>query len=677
VLVVISRNAEFLTGPNLGIAFQRLAKIGARMPAAGQSALVSDPRTKLLGCAPASHLRAPAALTHARRARSATLLARIGEQSARGLASALWAHAKLGHGPPRMLLAAWLHVVARAPEMNVQELGSALWAYATAATRGGAVEKVAPLFRELAPVLAARARAESSPSEHSLSTAAWSYGAVGVADADLLCALEAAAAPRLRGFTAQGLCNLAWAFAVLGHTPPAFFAALGDAAAALPGTLAPLDAASLAHALATAGAPHERALAAVRASVAHAAPRGEYTGRQLATTARALAALGVADTRTMNVLADAALRATRRGALEPLGAAQLAWACAASRHDAPALMEALAVYSLPRLQRFSPLGLAMLCFAYAALAHDAPALQRALAAEVDARSAEFDGPALTIAARGLVAVPGGAAAPTFRRVRAALAALAPRLRAHELAQVYQIEMVMSAEGVPRDAGDAGDAAALADEGGEMSASRVFAALFASGEARASARSAWREQAREERRHQSATQRAVMAATARVAAREGLPAPVAEHTLRDGYSLDVAWPAARVGLEVDGPSHFAANTRRALGATRLKQRLVAAAGWRVVSLPFWEVDAAAGPDALDAAVRARLGTPLLRRLADAHAPKPPKPALAEEEASEEATEAQIEARAEAMALIRARAAGGSAGAALRGVLAARARRATDS
>ena len=673
MLVVFSRNAEFLTGPNLGIAFQRLAKIGARMPAAGQSALVADPRTKALGCAPVSRRRAPAALTLARRARSATLLARIGEQSARGLASALWAHAKLGHGPPRMLLAAWPHVVARAPEMNVQELGSALWAYATAATRGGAVEKVAPLFHELAPVLAARARAEASPSEHSLSTAAWSYGAVGVADADLLSALEDAASPRLRGFTAQGLCNLAWAFAVLGHTPPAFFAALGDAAAALPGTLQPLDAASLAHALATAGAPHERALAAVRASVARAAPRGEYTGRQLATTARALAALGVADTRTMDALADAALRATRRGALEPLGAAQLAWACAASRHDAPALMEALAVYSLPRLQRFSPLGLAMLCFAYAALAHDAPALQRALAAEVDARSVEFDGPALTIAARGLVAVPGGAAAPTFRRVRAALAALAPRLRAHELAQVYQIEMVMSAEGVPRDAGDAGDAAAAAAEGGD--AARVFAALFASGEARASARAAWREQAREERTHQSATQRAVMAAAARVAAREGLPAPVAEHTLPDGYSLDVAWPAARVGLEVDGPSHFAANTRRALGATRLKQRLVAAAGWRVVSLPFWEVDAAAGPDALDAAVRARLGTPLLRRLADAHAPKPPKPAVAEEEA-EEATEAQIEARAEAIALIRARAAGGSAGAALRGVLAARARRATD-
>ena len=50
VLVVVSRNADALTAPNLGIAFQRLAKIGARMPPAGQSALVADPRTKQLGC---------------------------------------------------------------------------------------------------------------------------------------------------------------------------------------------------------------------------------------------------------------------------------------------------------------------------------------------------------------------------------------------------------------------------------------------------------------------------------------------------------------------------------------------------------------------------------------------------------------------------------------------------
>ena len=68
VLDVVSRNAELLTGPNLGIAFQRLAKFGARLSPAAQSALVADPRTKQLGCvASAARRRAPATLTRAAR----------------------------------------------------------------------------------------------------------------------------------------------------------------------------------------------------------------------------------------------------------------------------------------------------------------------------------------------------------------------------------------------------------------------------------------------------------------------------------------------------------------------------------------------------------------------------------------------------------------------------------
>ena len=72
VLDVVSRNAELLTGPNLGIAFQRLAKFGARLSPAAQSALVADPRTKQLGCACLRRARrAPATLTRAARTAAA------------------------------------------------------------------------------------------------------------------------------------------------------------------------------------------------------------------------------------------------------------------------------------------------------------------------------------------------------------------------------------------------------------------------------------------------------------------------------------------------------------------------------------------------------------------------------------------------------------------------------
>ena len=64
-------------------------------------------------------------------------------------------------------------------------------------------------------------------------------------------------------------------------------------------------------------------------------------------------------------------------------------------------------------------------------------------------------------------------------------------------------------------------------------------------------------------------------------------------LRTGYSLDLALPSSRVAVEVDGPSHFllpdSRGVRKPNGPTLLKRRLLAAAGWRVISVPFYEWD----------------------------------------------------------------------------------------
>ena len=63
--------------------------------------------------------------------------------------------------------------------------------------------------------------------------------------------------------------------------------------------------------------------------------------------------------------------------------------------------------------------------------------------------------------------------------------------------------------------------------------------------------------------------------------------------RTGYSLDLALPSSRIAIEVDGPSHFllpdSQGVRAPNGPTKLKRRLLAAAGWRVISVPFYEWD----------------------------------------------------------------------------------------
>ena len=64
----------------------------------------------------------------------------------------------------------------------------------------------------------------------------------------------------------------------------------------------------------------------------------------------------------------------------------------------------------------------------------------------------------------------------------------------------------------------------------------------------------------------------------------------------GYSLDVALRSSRVAIEVDDPSHFLRRNSGEYwpnGPTLLKRRLLKAAGWRVVSVPFYEWDALGG------------------------------------------------------------------------------------
>ncbi|KAJ1488073.1 RAP domain-containing protein [Baffinella frigidus] len=60
--------------------------------------------------------------------------------------------------------------------------------------------------------------------------------------------------------------------------------------------------------------------------------------------------------------------------------------------------------------------------------------------------------------------------------------------------------------------------------------------------------------------------------------------------RSGYSLDILLPSARVAIEVDGPYHYAADSRRPLGATVMKRSHLALLGYELVSVPYWEWDA---------------------------------------------------------------------------------------
>ena len=62
------------------------------------------------------------------------------------------------------------------------------------------------------------------------------------------------------------------------------------------------------------------------------------------------------------------------------------------------------------------------------------------------------------------------------------------------------------------------------------------------------------------------------------------------TTKSGYSLDavVMFRGEKIGVEVDGPTHFVGRSQSPYGKTVLKRRqLHALEGWRLVAIPYWE------------------------------------------------------------------------------------------
>ncbi len=96
----------------------------------------------------------------------------------------------------------------------------------------------------------------------------------------------------------------------------------------------------------------------------------------------------------------------------------------------------------------------------------------------------------------------------------------------------------------------------------------------------------------------------------------------EYTTADGlFSIDLAIVDRRIALEFDGPSHFTRNTQEPLGHTRLRDRLLAAMGWHVVSIPFFDWDRLQRPEQMGAYVQQRLLQVPAQRVAGSEVPSP--------------------------------------------------------
>ncbi|KAL4439808.1 hypothetical protein ABPG75_002809 [Micractinium tetrahymenae] len=224
---------------------------------------------------------------------------------------------------------------------------------------------------------------------------------------------------------------------------------------------------------------------------------------------------------------------------------------------------------------FTAQTVSVLIFAFAAANRfDSPAqrkMMEALAELADAMLLKFTPQGLANLAWGLT-VAGIYPPQLVRRWRAVAGAERRFFRPAELNQLHLVEVALRLEAPP----GAVQGRLPAD------AASFFDSLYQAGRLRAFAGRAWA-------RHQEAAQPVVtdfQQQVYRTICALGVPCQL-EHSAAGEYSIDVAIPEHRIAVEVDGPVHFACNSRHLTGSTVLKRRLLQRLGWRPVDVPFFE------------------------------------------------------------------------------------------
>jgi len=439
----------------------------------------------------------------------------------------------------------------------------------------------------LAAVFAGIAGERDWRSGHEAAMAAWACGSSVVAARGdepffdtagaAAVALAGAAAPRLDRYGPKEAADVLWGLGAARRALPfdgdddaggalAATTALLDAVADRCDGLRPRDVAACAWACARLGEAEWRAQASSRAALRALATKVDaaFPPRDAAQTVAAFASAGVDAPAVVDAALGAAARGTARWALRDV--ADVLWA--AARLDRPpaadllrALLTAPAVLDAARRPEPSPgdrsslisAAWAAACVAHVSAAHAAAAAD-ALAAVAPALAADAVGDD-----RG-----GGdddaGARPTARR---------QRLRAF-----YHARLALSAAGASTDAADAAAPPALA----------------------AAARREWR------RRPSAPSARHEAVARVLDGMREQFGVVSSTSDEYGGLAVDilVSLPdGRRLAVEVDGPSHFCAPgpdgadggdpSKRPLGHTRLKQRLLRRRGLEPVSLPYFEWD----------------------------------------------------------------------------------------
>ncbi|KAG1675688.1 hypothetical protein FOA52_002397 [Chlamydomonas sp. UWO 241] len=391
---------------------------------------------------------------------------------------------------------------------------------------------------------------EMQPQE--LANTAWALATLGHVDAFFMGALVQEAGRQLRSFNPQELANTAWALATLGHMDAVFMGALVKASTLQLHNFNTQNLANTAWALATLG--HMDAV--LMGALVHAATLQlrSFNPQALANTAWALATLSHVDAVFMGALVKAATLQLRNFNTQNL--ANTVWALATLGHVDAVFMGALVQEARRQLRSFNPQDVANTAWALATLGHVDAVFMGALAKAATLQLRSFNPQNLANTAWALAALDERGAACVGTLIEHATAS-AVDFTPPQLGQLFQFFLWL-------------------DTWRERTAvsPRLMAAC----------KRAWLEEVGNTT--VSRTQLQVLDVIRQL---PGCSGAISEHLTDDGlFSIDIAvlLPGGKLlAVEMDGPTHFLSNAPTVPnGSTRLRNRLLEARGWRVVSVP---------------------------------------------------------------------------------------------
>ena len=400
-----------------------------------------------------------------------------------------------------------------------------------------------------------------------LANAAWASTKAHCRSPALFDAIAEITTPRVDEFNAQELSNVAWAFAEARHTDPALFEAIKRSATMRISDFSPQGLRILSSAFLSIGFPYKWATKETQAaasSSAHSDSLRSLSNEELAVMANTLGPGGTDAGRSFDALAEEAGR-RQLGELELIS---LAVSFASALHPAArTMLERLATELEGRsdggLGASSPDELATLAWAAAVVHRPTDILISTLTDRLSGRLNELSYHSLPKLAWALAVADERGAATRLLGGDSNFAELCSSSRWYptELSQLHQWEM-WRASAFPQ----------VADDGEEVHPAAL------SEELRDKCASAFANQASSPSHLQSDVGAALDEMD--TAAREEQRTPA-------GWSVDVlvTWEGLEVAVEVDGPSHFI--DREPTGATVFKRRMLRAAGYPLVSVPYWE------------------------------------------------------------------------------------------